>query len=153
MTRAAFAIAEGENLLGRLVYGFGAKISPALPAERIPEGAPVDCSGFVRWCLVRAGLTDCPDGSAQIHAWAATPGIGHEVPIRFALGLQGAGCLLFIAPRDGHPGHVAISLGQGRSLESHGPTGSAEPSIVGASRNVGRGWTGAAKIDALFREV
>ena len=153
MTRAALAIAEGEKLLGRLVYGFGDKISPALAAESIPDGTAVDCSGFVRWCLVRAGLADCPDGSAQIHAWAAASGTGHDVPVRFALGPQGAGCLLFIAPRDGHPGHIAISLGRGRTLESHGPAGSAEPSIVSRSRNATRGWGAAVKVAKLFEEV
>ncbi len=49
-------------------YSFGAK----WPLNNMNPQGPIDCSGFVRWCYWRGGLT-IPDGSsAQFDATVAT---------------------------------------------------------------------------------
>jgi cell wall-associated NlpC family hydrolase len=143
MTRAAKAIAFAREDLGKLVYLLGAK--PPLDGP-VPSGTRSDCSGAIRRWLHRAGVS-VPDGSVQQHEYAKEH--GHEVPVSVALGMLGAGCLLFIVPYHGHPGHVALSLGNGETIECRGSKGSC---IVGAKENARRGWTAGAKLEAMWEE-
>jgi cell wall-associated NlpC family hydrolase len=70
-----------------------------------PDPDAFDCSELVQWAAGRAGVK-FPDGTAaQLKA---------VKPIPVAQALRTRGALLF------HPGHVAISLGNGRTIEAMG---------------------------------
>jgi cell wall-associated NlpC family hydrolase len=143
-TLAAKAISLARRDLGRFRYHLGAK--PPLTGD-VPAGATweSDCSGWLRRVLHRVGIP-IPDGSTVQHVWCRLH--GHEVPVSVALGPQGAGLLLFMVARHGDPGHVALSIGRGRTLECRGGHGVCE---VDATTNVKhRHWDAACKIEAMF---
>ena len=86
------------------IYGFGAEASKADPNPR-----RLDCSELIEWAAARAGIPGVPDGSAaQINA-----AIG--ISVEQAINTRGA--LLY------QPGHIAVSLGNGRTIEASGPNG------------------------------
>lgn len=89
-------------------YRFGAEASP-----RDPAPAAFDCSELVEWAAARAGAV-IPDGSGPQIAFCEKSGA--VIPIHLALQVPGA--LLFRRPRGDKPGHVAISLGDGRTVEA-----------------------------------
>jgi hypothetical protein len=91
-------------------YVFGAEVSRTDPN---PEA--FDCSEIIEWCFERLGVADFPDGSPNQRAHA------HQISITEAIKTRGA--LLGRAPGAlgaGTPGHVAISLGNGRTVEARG---------------------------------
>lgn len=85
-------------------YIFGAE-------TRLTDPSPVafDCSELVEWAAKQTGLT-IPDGSAAQLAYCKT--LGTLIAVHQAKLVAGA--LLF------RPGHVAISLGDGRTIEARG---------------------------------
>jgi cell wall-associated NlpC family hydrolase len=98
-------------------YVWGASANPADPNPKA-----FDCSELVRWAAQRAGV-DLPDGSwlqyLQLKQQGAT------IPV--AQALQTPGALLFSFSHEPTPGggrpsqaHVAISLGNGRTIEARG---------------------------------
>lgn len=82
----------------RYVFGAEASSSNANPSA-------FDCSELVEWCAARVGITPkVPDGSGAQKA--------HCKSISVAQAAKTKGALLF------HPGHVAISLGNGKTIEA-----------------------------------
>jgi hypothetical protein len=85
-------------------YRFGAEASPSDPNPRA-----FDCSELVEWCASRVGISPkVPDGSSAQKA--------HCTPISVTQGINTKGALLFV------PGHVAISLGNGKTIEAMNPS-------------------------------
>lgn len=81
------------------IYIFGAEASKTDPNPR-----SFDCSELIEWAAARAGIQGVPDGSsAQINAC-------DNVTVEQAINTRGA--LLW------HPGHIAVSLGNGRTIEA-----------------------------------
>jgi cell wall-associated NlpC family hydrolase len=79
----------------------------ASPSDLNPQA--FDCSSLVRWCAARLGLElprTCAQQLEQLRA------AGALIPVERAIRTRGA--LLF------HAGHVAISLGNGRTIEAMG---------------------------------
>jgi len=163
MTRAAAMIALAKEDLGKIGYLLGAKLGPG----PLPLHPKVDCSGEMHRIVERALLaypldliTGCRGGVPVLmptHEFLAKfQGSAHQgdlcrkVPLAIALGPTGAGCFLFMRPKpDGH-GHVALSLGWGRTFESRGSVGVC---IVSAAKNLMRGWDYAGKVDSFFCEI
>lgn len=83
----------------RYVFGAEASVSD-------PNPDAFDCSELVQWAAGRAGVPFTDGSSAQI---AACHGISVDQAIRTR------GALLW------HPGHIAISLGNGRTIEAANP--------------------------------
>jgi len=142
MTRAGLAIeaAREDIKRGGAAYKLGAK--PALKG-RLPKGAQSDCSGAVRRWLAIAGV-ESRDGSVRQYEEC------RPVAVALALGPKGAGLLLFMTPKRGHPGHVALSLGNGRTVECRGGKGMC---YVEAGVNRRRKWDRAGKMGELFQTV
>lgn len=111
---------EGDN------YVFG---TPARNDLNLNNPSTFDCSGLVNWAYTQAsGHTDCPGGAGDQYGWCANAGTAAN-PRGWAdnRGLQIFGALLFgpYKPSDGPPnrwgiGHVAISLGNGWTIEAVG---------------------------------
>jgi len=89
-------------------YRFGVEVS-----ARDPEPTAFDCSELVEWAAARAGVI-IPDGSGNQIAHVEAKGT--MIPLHRALTTPGA--LLLRRPRGAAPGHVAISLGDGRTVEA-----------------------------------
>jgi cell wall-associated NlpC family hydrolase len=98
-------------------YVWGSSASPT-----DPNPSAFDCSELVKWAAKRAGV-DMPDGSwlqyLQLKQQGAT------IPVQQAL--QTPGALLFSFSSEPTPGggrpsraHVAISLGNGKTIEARG---------------------------------
>jgi cell wall-associated NlpC family hydrolase len=94
--------------------------STASPTD--PNPSAFDCSELVKWAAKRAGV-DVPDGSwlQYLHLKER----GATIPVEQALRTPGA--LLFSFSHEPTPGgsrpaqaHVAISLGDGRTIEARG---------------------------------
>jgi cell wall-associated NlpC family hydrolase len=108
-------------------YSFGAEASPSDPNPRA-----FDCSELVEWAAARAGITPrVPDGSAAQRAHCER----HGTMISIATARKTKGALVFM------PGHVAISLGNGKTIEAMTPSQGVRQGNFDR-----RGWTGAAKI-------
>lgn len=129
---SADTISGGDGQIDRFVsialtqagkrYVFGAEASPSDPDPRA-----FDCSELVQWAAARAGITPAvPDGSANQRA--------HCTPISVPVGVNLKGALLF------QPGHVAISLGNGRVIEA------ANPKDGVRQGSASRDWSGAGRI-------
>jgi cell wall-associated NlpC family hydrolase len=99
-------------------YVWGAKGSAADPSP-----AAFDCSGLTTWAAARAGVT-IPDGAAHQYVWLKEQGATMTVQ----QALQTPGALLFHFDSEPQPGltgepavaHVAISLGNGMTMEAKG---------------------------------
>lgn len=85
-----------------------------------------DCSGLVQAATAAAGRTLTKPSASQ---WAAIQAAGKTLPLDTAIRTRGA--LLY------KPGHIAISLGNGSTIEA---MGSAYGVCIGNAS--GRGWTG-----------
>ena len=108
-------------------YVFGAEA-----AASNPNPAAFDCSELVEWAASRAGISPrVPDGSAAQLAHCRA----HGTLISVSAGTSTKGALLF------QPGHVAISLGNGSTIEAMNPSNG-----VRKGNANGRGWTAAGKI-------
>lgn len=92
-----------------------------------------DCSGLVQLATAAGGRTLTKPSASQ---WAACQAAGKVISVSSALGIRGA--LLFRI--GGEYNHVAISLGNGSTIEARG-TAYGTGVFGGAS---GGGWTGAA---------
>jgi len=98
-------------------YVWGASASPTDPNPKA-----FDCSELTRWAAKRAGV-DLPDGSWL--QYLSLKQQGATIPV--AQALQTPGALLFSFSSEPTPGggrpshaHVAISLGDGRTIEARG---------------------------------
>jgi peptidoglycan hydrolase-like protein with peptidoglycan-binding domain len=101
-------------------YIFGVEAKP-----NDPNPKAFDCSELVQWAAHQVGVT-IPDGTMNQlpHIQRA----GKTLPVAKAISTRGA--LLF------RPGHVAISLGNGQTIEAKGSQYG-----VGVFSARGRGWT------------
>lgn len=111
-------------------YVYGAEVDLNSPN---PAG-PWDCSELVQWATARLGVP-MPDGSAAQQA--ACRRKGTLIPVAQAVRTQGA--LLF------RPGHVAISLGNGSTIEARGKA----YGVGSWSSTVGRDWDAAGRVPGL----
>lgn len=85
-------------------YVFGAEASPS-----DPNPSRFDCSELVEWAAARAGISPrVPDGSSAQ--------IAHCKSISVAQAIKTKGALLW------SPGHIAISLGNGTTVEAMNPS-------------------------------
>lgn len=91
-----------------------------------PDG--FDCSGLVSWSLRELGAKNVPDGS-----WHLAEDMV-EIPLEEAL--KTAGALLYYPADSTRVAHIAVSLGDGRTVEARNPS-------VGVviDKTAGRGWT------------
>jgi len=71
--------------------------------------AGFDCSGLVQWACARDGIS-APRTSEEQYSWCRHITVAQAKKIR--------GALLFAEFGSGGPGHVAISLGDGRTIEA-----------------------------------
>jgi len=96
-------------------------------AKTDPNPRAFDCSERVEWAAARAGIPGVPDGSeAQIASC---------IPISVDAAINTRGALLHA------PGHIAISLGNGRTIEA-----SNESVPVGQLNARGRNWDKGGKL-------
>lgn len=107
----------------RYVYGAEAAVSD-------PDPHAFDCSELVQWAAGRAGVT-MVDGSAAQLAYCRRKGT--EVPVAEAINTRGA--LLFAK------GHVAISRGDGTTIEARG-----RKYGVCTAKAAGRPWIAGARV-------
>lgn len=108
-------------------YVFGAEASTSDPNPRA-----FDCSELVEWAAARVGISPrMPDGSANQLAHCRSKGT--IISVDQAIKTKGA--LLFM------PGHVAISLGSGKTIEAMNPSNG-----VRQGNANGRRWTAGARI-------
>lgn len=99
-------------------YVYGAETRPT-----DPDPDAWDCSELVQWAAARAGVTFVDGSLAQINACKAIP---------VEQGITTRGALLWL------PGHIAISLGNGRTIEARGRRyGVVEASAAGRFRRAG----------------
>jgi cell wall-associated NlpC family hydrolase len=95
--------------------------STALASD--PNPASFDCSELTKWAAARSGVT-IPDGAAHQYVWLKQQGATMSVQ----QALQTPGALLFHFASEPQPGlggeppvaHVAISLGNGKTIEAKG---------------------------------
>src|SRR5690606_28256094 len=128
-------------------YIFGHEVSPS-----DSDPSAFDCSELIEWVGARLGVTPrIPDGSWNQYRHSAAHGL--TIPVADAYSVRGA--LLFIfRDKNGRPvdpgiarpaqSHVAISLGDGRTIEARGAAYG-----VGVFTAIGRGWTHAALIPGV----
>lgn len=110
-------------------YVFG-----ATPGGGDPDPRAFDCSSLVQWAATRAGITGVPRTSFQQEDSCRARG----TIISVAQGINTKGALLF--SRSG-VGHVAISLGNGKTIEAMN-----SQSGIRQGNASGRGFTAAGKI-------
>ena len=85
--------------------------------------ASFDCSELTKWAAARSGVT-IPDGAAHQYVWLKE----HGATMSVQQALQTPGALLFSFAGEPQPGlsgepahaHVAISLGNGKTIEAKG---------------------------------
>ncbi|MBZ4421008.1 peptidoglycan-binding protein [Myxococcus sp. RHSTA-1-4] len=109
-------------------YIFGAEVN-----LNDPNPKAFDCSELVQWAAHQAGVS-IPDGTMNQLPHCQKKG----TTISVAEALRTRGALLF------RPGHVAISLGDGRTIEAKGRAYG-----VGIFNANGRGWTTGALVPGL----
>jgi cell wall-associated NlpC family hydrolase len=100
---AAALVELALSQLGK-AYVWGAEVS-----EDDPNPKAFDCSELVEWACRRLGVK-IVDGSAAQHAWCRA----HDTMLDLDVAIATAGALLF------REGHVAISLGNGHTIEAKG---------------------------------
>jgi len=115
-------LAVFHNMEGRVTYSLGGK------AQSLDEDShdidAIDCSGFVRYAVAKATNEQVvmPDGSFIQHEWCEQSGLhklGQYSDVQYAKGDPHRLFVGFIAPHEGHPGHVWLVY-KGQTLESHG---------------------------------
>ncbi|HVV37577.1 MAG TPA: peptidoglycan-binding protein [Acidimicrobiales bacterium] len=117
-------------------YVYGAEVNLNDPDPKA-HGDPFDCSELVQWGTFRVG-TPMPDGSAAQLAFCKS----HGTEISVAEGIATQGALLFIQTGSEH--HVAVSLGNGSTIEARGKAYG-----VGNWGANGRPWTHAGLVPGL----
>lgn len=105
-------------------YVFGAEASSS---DASPEA--FDCSELVEWALARMGVSFVDGSSAQY-------GASNKISVSQAMGTKGA--LLW------KPGHIGISMGDGRSVEARNPRDG-----VGIFRAADISWAGGGLVPGL----
>lgn len=114
----------GADLVQRALRHLGEayQLGAAADLEDPDYGGPWDCADFVSWCVyqtfgVKLGLTSAghPYSGVWIH-WAEDP--AHSVPLEQAY--QTPGAILVRRPHHYGAGHVAISDGEGGTIEARG---------------------------------
>lgn len=105
-------------------YVFGAE---ALSSD--PSPSALDCSELIEWALGRMGIK-FPDGSGNQYEVLNKTGVAQAMRIK--------GALLW------KPGHIGISLGDGRSMEARNPRAG-----VGIFRAADIAWVGGGTISGL----
>ena len=108
-------------------YVYGAYASPTNP-----NPTSFDCSELVQWCCERVGITGCPRTSTEQRAWCSE----HHTTLSVATAIKTKGALLFAN------GHVAISLGNGRTIEAMNPA----DGVRQGNANGRRGWIAGGRI-------
>lgn len=98
-TASAFVAVALSQAGDTYIYG-------AEAAGSNPNPNAFDCSELVQWAAARVGVAFVDGSSAQIAACR---------PISVAQAIRTRGALLW------HPGHIAISLGDGRTIEAANP--------------------------------
>jgi len=162
MTRAAALIEIEKGVRGH-PYLLGAKWSGTTWPE---AGQPVDCSGLQTWAMAMlfdrypvpmvqtaAGPMPTHEFLSRFQGSWAQGALCRPVPKVLALGPTGAGLFLLLRPDGSRHGHIALSLGYGRTIESRGSKGVC---IVTAAQNAtrwlsSRAWAG--KLDVLFTDL
>lgn len=92
-------------------YVFGAEATSTDPS---PEA--FDCSELTQWIDLRVGTGKLPDGSMNQRAYCQQ----QDTMVSIAKGLRTRGALFFRDISVLGVGHVAISLGDGRTVEARG---------------------------------
>lgn len=110
----------------RYIFGAEVNLNDSNPSA-------FDCSELVQWAAHQAGVS-IPDGTMNQLPHVQRAG----TTISVAEALRTRGALLF------RPGHVAISLGDGRTIEAKGSAYG-----VGIFNANGRGWTAGALVPGL----
>ena len=141
-------------------YKLGAK---AWDPTQIPD--ELDCSGFAHLLvagrvqisgypyLLGAGLTEIigPDGSrvpiSQFHGSWKQGQLARHISVPAAL--AHIGCFLFKSPGNNAHGHVAMSLGEGHTIEATGGIGR-RVTIRRPSEQQAVGWDFGGKFDQIF---
>ena len=108
-------------------YVYGAYASPSNP-----NPSAFDCSELVQWCCERVGIKGCPRTSTQQRQWCQNSGTA--ISVQAAINTKGA--LLFAN------GHVAISLGNGKTIEAM----DAALGVRQGNATGNRGWIAGGKI-------
>lgn len=132
-TAAAF-VAKALEMEGK-PYIFGAEAELKDPSPRA-----FDCSELVQWACAQVGVK-IPDGARAQWEFCDRNDFDLASP---AAALCVRGALLFRIPRDGSQAHVAISLGDGRTIEARGKAYG-----VGEFSAEGRGWTAGALVPGM----
>jgi cell wall-associated NlpC family hydrolase len=112
-----------RSMAGRVRYLMGAK-APSIDCDpaRITR---LDCSGWVRYAIHRAGGPTLPDGSVQQREWAVAHGLrrlAHYSDVHYTADDPDRLFLCFLAPNAGKAGHVWL-VRAGRTMESCGGRG------------------------------
>lgn len=106
-----------DKTRGRVKYKLGAK-APSLDADSNQIGQ-IDCSGWVRWVLHRAGET-IPDGSQNQLAWARSNlrKLGKYADVQYAAKDPGRLFIAFLSPNPGNawPRHVWLLRSNGKAM-------------------------------------
>lgn len=128
-------------------YIFGHEVSPS-----DSDPSAFDCSELIEWVGARLGVTPrIPDGSWNQYRHSAAHGL--TIPVADAYPVRGALLFIFrdkngraVDPGIARPArsHVAISLGDGRTIEARGTAYG-----VGVFTATGRGWTHAGLIPGV----
>jgi murein DD-endopeptidase MepM/ murein hydrolase activator NlpD len=130
---ADFAYWAGTRAGGKYVFG----------AARTPSNAnqmQFDCSSLVQWALYQVGITNFPGDTVSQTAYLNRKGT--RISIEQAVNTRGA--LLYRLGGGGKSDHVAISLGNGTTIEA------SSPSIgIGNQSALGRGWNAAYLVPGL----
>lgn len=86
-----------------------------------PDPSTFDCSELVQWATHQVGV-EIPDGA--VNQYAHLRDGGHLIPVEQAIDTPGALLFSFSSDPDAarpRAGHVAISLGDGKTIEAMGP--------------------------------
>lgn len=130
-TAVAF-VAKALEMEGK-PYIFGAEVD-----LKDPNPKAFDCSELVQWAAAQVGVS-VPDGARRQYQFCHKH---HSVLDDPAVAMRVRGALLFRLSETGD--HVAISLGDGRTVEARGH---AYP--VGIFSAEGRGWTAGALVPEM----
>ncbi len=111
---SVFLAAAKDQIGDRYVYG-----APRTPTAADPK--TFDCSSFTQWSARQAGVK--LEGTAE-YQYMQLKRMNHDIPVEQALRTKGALLFYFSSePSGGLPAgqaHVAISLGDGRTVEAKG---------------------------------
>ena len=108
-------------------YVYGAYASPT-----DPNPTAFDCSMLVQWCCERTAIGGCPRTSEAQQAWCQK----NNTAINVSNAINTKGALLFAN------GHVAISLGNGKTIEAM----NSQMGVRQGNATGNRGWIGGGRL-------